>query len=197
MLTYDDEIHQYYWNGVKIPSLSEMLRMTGWGREFTYVSEPVLAAARERGDQFHKAVYAYLSGDPEFSRFLSLESEPYFDSFLKVEAELELSEDGVGELPIGGWCGYGTTPDRLEEGQKRLLEFKTTSKLHPQVWIQLAGQAYAVRLLGKEIRTRQVLRLLKTGKRGILTTDPEPDRTWSLWANELDKLDWKKEKKWS
>lgn len=198
MLQFDPETHTYTWFGVEVPSLSRLMRDTCWGRDFTQVPEGRLETARIRGTQVHAAIDAYLGGKPTYIGFLSDASEPYFESFLATVDSLPLSDRGVSELPVGGWCGYGTTPDRVEEGG--LIEWKANYKIYPAVWIQLAAQEYA--LTGQfnktyiPTRPRIVVNLQKSGKQAKIEYDKSPETTMRLWKNELDKLQWKKDNRW-
>lgn len=198
MLTYDDKEHAYTWFGVPIPSLSKLMVDTGWGRDKDLAGVPprVLELARIRGTQAHSAIDAYLSGG-DYEAELSDASAPYFESFLKVAPDLPLTEEGVSELPVGGWCGYGTTPDRDEP--EALMEIKATYAIHPSTYIQLAGQEWALRgqyegEFGK--KPRMVVHLQKDGRKAKILLDKDPHRTLYLWRNELDKIAWKKAMKW-
>lgn len=195
MLTYRDEDHSYQWHGFEIPSLSRMMELTGWGRDLASIPPLVLELARTRGQQAHAAIDRYLAGDPSYSDELSDASEPYFESFLKVEHLLPLTDKGVSELPIGGWCGYGTTPDRVEP--EAIIEWKATYALHPSVYIQMAGQQYAMPpVVEAGVRERIAVHLLKTGKAAKIHVDPEPARTMGLWIWSLDAHKWKEQNKW-
>jgi hypothetical protein len=191
VLTYRDVDHSYAWNGFPIPSLSDMLQLTGWGTDYSGIPAMKLELAAIRGTQAHAAIDRYLAGDPSYAEELSEASEPYFESFLKVEHLLPLTREGVSELPVGGWCGYGTTPDRVEQGT--IIEWKCTSRLYPSVYIQMAGQEYA---LADGPNERIAVHLLKTGKAAKLHVDPDPVRTLRLWENSLDGYRWKQENKW-
>jgi len=196
MLSYDDAEHRYYWFGVEIPSLSKLMEQTGWGRgdDLANVPEKVLETARTRGEQVHSAINKYLSADPTFASELSEASEPHFNSFLEALPGLPITAEGWGELPIGGWCGYGTTPDWVDTGA--IIEFKATYRIHPSVWIQLAGQHFALNDAAPQNRERLVVHLQKDGKKAKVTRDKEPKITYAFWRNELDKIQWKRDNKW-
>jgi hypothetical protein len=203
MLTYDDAEHRYFWHGVEVPSLSALMSELGWARDFAGIPEPVMELARTRGLQVHAAIDKYLAKDAKFVDELSEASAPFFDSFLAVVDDLPLTDGGISELPVGGWCGYGTTPDRVEKDA--LIEWKAVSRIHPSVFIQLAGQEYALQsfdfderphILTEFYRKRMVVHLLKTGKKARVQIDKEPEKTMAMWRNDLMKRDWKLAMKW-
>jgi hypothetical protein len=195
MLTYDDSEHRYFWHGVEVPSLSVMLVDLGWGRDWAGIPEPVLELARTRGLQTHAAIDKYLAKDATFVDELSEASAPFFDSFLSVLEELPLTDSGISELPVPAFheneVVYACTPDRVEP--EAILEWKCTSRIHPSVWAQLAGQAFA---LDTPDKPRAVVHLLKTGKKAKVQWDPNPDLMMTMWINDLNKRAWKLAMKW-
>jgi hypothetical protein len=195
MLVFEPESHTYTWFGVPVPSLTVLMADLGWSRSFAGIPEIVMETARIRGTQVHAGIDKYLAKNPTFVDELSEASAPFFDSFLAVVDELPLTDEGWGEIPIpalyDGNCIYGCIPDRVEP--EAILEFKATSRLHPSAFIQLCGQAYA---LGTHNKPRGVVHLLKSGKPAKVVWDEEPDKTMRMWLNDLDKLAWKKRKKW-
>lgn len=198
MLTYDDQTHTYAWNGLPIPSLSRYMKDLGWSREedlswITANRPSVLELARIRGKQVHEAIDRYLSKDPNFADSLSEASAPYFDSFLGAADELPLTDDGEGELVAGGWCGYGTTLDRIEP--EAIIEWKATAKVHPSTYIQMAGQALAAKR--DKAVSRIVVHLQKTGKKAKILVDRNPSYTYDLWEWSIKSSLWKREMKWS
>ena len=169
----------------------------GWGRpdiDWLKINKPgVLANARKRGKEVHAAIDRYVAEDAGYVDELSDISFPLFESFLAVADDLPLTPAGISETPTGGWCGYGTTPDRVEP--RALIEWKGTHAIHPNIWIQLAGQEYA--LSGGQVnRPRIIVHLQKSGKRAKVLTDEQPERTTQMWKATLEKREWKKEVNW-
>jgi hypothetical protein len=58
MLTFNSEKHQYFWNGKRVPGVSEILKTVGLGRSY----EGVDTFYRDRGIATHKAIQLYLKG---------------------------------------------------------------------------------------------------------------------------------------
>ncbi len=128
---------------VQLPSLSEVLRITGVAADLSQIPIHLLERKRRIGTAVHKAIALHLRGDLDWS---SLKED--IIGYVRAAAEY-LDTKGFTtvavERPYGGIrLGYGCTPDYVHT--KGLVEWKTTSKLYPEVPVQLIGQSRAVGL---------------------------------------------------
>jgi len=178
MLDFDPVAHRYTWMGFEVPSLSRVLELGGVQEDFSAINPEVLERKRQIGTAVHRAIELHLSGE-EVS-WPDEDSEAacagYFASFLRALDKLPAPQSApVLERPIGGFIGYACTPD-YHTGEL-LIEWKTSSRIYPQYWVQLAGQEYAINAGGDpRKRQRYVVQLKPDGRPRIeLAKEPLED----------------------
>lgn len=148
MLTFDEPSHVYTWMGFEIPSLSKVLEQGGVGTDYSQIPEGVLAFARERGKAVHRYVEAHLKGQElewgseEAEAAFEAACSGYVTSYHRALSLLPDLGGGAVEVSVGGECGYGTTPDVVTD--THIIEWKTTSRIYPSHYVQLAGQSHAL-----------------------------------------------------
>jgi hypothetical protein len=92
-LTFDAEKHRYFWNGKRVPGVSEIIKTVGLGRNY----ESVDTFYRDRGVAVHRAIQLYLNGTLD-EESLDPVIVPYFK-----QAKLWLDERNISESLRG--CG--------------------------------------------------------------------------------------------
>lgn len=123
-LEYVDQYHLYLVDGVKVPSVTQLLNRK-FGKKYDGISADVLKKAAERGTQIHKAIECYCKGFDDGS------SEVRDFKFLQKHYGFETVEN---ELPIILTFGGETYAGRLDlilkiDGKYAVADIKTTSTL--------------------------------------------------------------------
>ena len=175
-LTFDEESHQFHWDGERVPSVTEILKSAGmYGYDSSGpgagtgrpIPEDVMEHARDRGKAIHLAAQLFDENDldwetlpPEVSEYLdcykawrdfvgfvpTLIEQPIFDEKLKY----------AGICDRAGYIGH----------QFIVLDIKTTGGLkiwHPK---QLAAYAQCIKHEGGEWPWLIMLELKPSTKRG-------------------------------
>lgn len=123
-LEYLDQSHIYICDGVKVPSVTQLLNRK-FGNKYDGISKEVLMKAAERGTQIHKAIECYCKGFDDGS------SEVRDFKFLQKHYGFETVEN---ELPIILTFGGETYAGRLDlilkiDGKYAVADIKTTATL--------------------------------------------------------------------
>lgn len=85
MLTFDEEKHEYRWDGVVVPSVTTILSACGF-YDYDHVSAETLNVAAERGRIVHKCIEWYEGGTLDVDS-IDDELRGYFESYLKMREE--------------------------------------------------------------------------------------------------------------
>lgn len=91
-LTFNEELHEYHWNGKKVPGVTTILApMSSWDM----VPEDIMRRAQEFGTHVHTAIDLMLKDDLDYDS-LDPALKPYVDAAAKFiderNAEIEASE---------------------------------------------------------------------------------------------------------
>lgn len=172
---FEDERHLYFINGQNIPSVSKLMRPL---TDLVYgpIDKEILKAAQQFGTAVHACTEYYDEGvldwdsvDPEWL--------PYVNAYLKwredTNPKILRVEDRLGCIKYAG------TLDRICEinGQKWVVDLKTTSAIHPHVGIQLAAYvALAEKFYGGTYR-RAALQLRGDGTYKVYEFSSYKDET--------------------
>ncbi len=151
-LELEPESHSYIWQGVRIPSCSEILSQVSKG--FGFLSKDDLTFYQDRGHMVHKAIELTIRGDMDKRSKGARDSLPYLESwnYFVSDYGFEPFEDDEGPFCerqlVHPSYRYGVTPDVVGMVKKRLavVEIKSTSAHSPLTGLQTAAQALAVRL---------------------------------------------------
>ena len=92
LLEYIDETHTYIFNGVILPSITQILKIK-FGNKYNGVSKSVLDKASERGTAVHEAIENYEKRDIDIPELKELRNY----KFLKKKFEFECLDN---EVPI-------------------------------------------------------------------------------------------------
>jgi len=119
-LTFDEKEHKYYWGGVLVPSVTQILQVL---YDLSHIPKHILEAAAARGGATHKMVQLYLQGILNESKL----SEDLKECLHQFQLFMENPNDGgrfdissaVLEYPMvsGGKFRYAGTPDIIVDGQ--------------------------------------------------------------------------------
>lgn len=136
MLTFNEELHQYQFNGVVKPSVTQVL---GALSDFSLVPRDVLAAACARGSYVHTLTEYHDEGDLDHTSIG--EYAGYLDAWVKFCADHEAKWDGIEVRGYSERFGYAGTLDRFGTLKcSRFVVDVKTSVAASNVWnLQLAA----------------------------------------------------------
>jgi hypothetical protein len=158
MLTFNEDTHTYWWNGIRIPSVTEIMKVTGISKGFSGIDPYVLDRARRRGSAVHEITEILDRGlEPD----MSMVDEDIYDDVCNMVDAWEKYKDERGivitsiekpvyyqDLTISDIPLYAGTIDRTLEadspfGIHSILDIKTSTTLSQEVSVQLALYALA------------------------------------------------------
>jgi len=137
-LFFDPSNHTYTFDNKRVPSVSAILLEGGFINTQFYTEE-----GRTRGSAVHKAIEIHCRGAHCFQ-------SPAIDSYMSAFKNFEKDCDWVSEIvekPMG--CPqYAGTPDLigLFQGQKTIIDIKTSATLSPSYALQLSAYEKLYRL---------------------------------------------------
>lgn len=185
-IRFVEEGHRYFIGETELTPLTRLLREHGIGSDLSKIPPAILERKRLVGISVHKAIWMMLRGSLDWDS-LGEDIRGYVYAardFLEEDRdEVTSFEEPYGSLDLG----YGCTPDLVRV--KSLVEWKTSSRIYPEVAIQLAGQAEAI----GGTRERIAVQLLPDGKFKRYTFEDEGDFRILRAAVEINK--WKTRKK--
>lgn len=169
MLKFYDEGHVYEYNGVVIPSVSELLRFLS--REvYGEIDKYVLEHAAERGTAVHAATQTL---DETGSVEISDEYTPYLEAYAQFRREHTVDWFYIEKPLAHPGMLYAGTIDRagLVDGVSCILDIKTTGVVKKSlVKAQLNGYKKLTETIGFRPEKLYCLQLLKTGKYRLYDT---------------------------
>lgn len=139
MLSFNEERHEYRWNGVVVPSVTQLLNAL---HSFAGVPWDVLEAARLRGTRVHKACELFDLDDLDEEALAAdlPQVVPYLEAWKKFVRDCEPNWEGIEEQVYHPSHRYAGTLDRRGELtvggqriQRAVVDIKTAVDLHP-VW---------------------------------------------------------------
>lgn len=123
MIEFNEETHEYFNDGKKLISTTQMLKKYGFAPDYSGVADEVLKAKAERGSLVHEEIENYIkNGDIGFTE--------EFTEFVDY-----IDKNGINplnsEFIVYNDCVAGTVDFIYEQDGKTILaDFKTTSTLH-------------------------------------------------------------------
>lgn len=129
MLEYIDEAHLYLYNGVIIPSVSEILHKYLFKDKYKDVPESILKAKAEYGSKVHEAI-EYLEKNNEMLEGLNIHQQLSIEQYLKIKEKYNLQVLKQEEMV----CYKGIYAGRFDmlanvNGKECLIDIKTTAEL--------------------------------------------------------------------
>ena len=157
-LEYIESTHTYLFNGVIIPSVTQIMK----GSSEAYyqgISEAQLMIAADRGTRVHQAIYEY---ETEGKMTNDAEVKPYLTEYIIAKKRYKFKPIWKEfKLTNGLFAG---TLDMLAEydGQQVVIDLKATSKFNKSLAeIQLAGYEELCEYNGIDINNTYILHLSK------------------------------------
>ena len=151
-LVFIEDGHKYFYNDVRIPCVSDILREGGFSTDFSKVKEDVLNKATFRGTAIHRTTQFYDKGTLAESK-LSSGLVPMLTGWKKFLGDYDLSfEPHEIEQPLYSriWHFAGT-PDRFLTERGILVDLKSgimtaTSKLQVAAYRILVEENYGIKI---------------------------------------------------
>lgn len=151
-LAFDEATHSYTWNGVRVPSVTQVLRPLYF--DLRFVAADLLEHKSGLGKAVHKAVELHVKKGLDYESLDPIVAR-YFDQFLLFEVESGFRFDQAevfvhhplgyaGQVDLCGIRGQGFLASRVT------VDVKTTSTLSRAVALQTA--AYQGALVDKPAR---------------------------------------------
>lgn len=163
-LEFKEETHQYFYNGLEVPSVTQIISASNSGA-LENIPTSILDNASERGTAVHQAIEFF--NKYNFTNIAD-EYKEYFEAYKKwrtycISEQAEISS----ELQIyNNILHYAGTIDMLiKEGTDYyLVDIKTTNELNMKyVALQLSAYKEALHSQGIEVKEMYVLWLKKDG----------------------------------
>lgn len=143
-LVYDDDAHTYTLAGRVIPSVTQVLKQVV---DFSMVPPDILERKCAIGSALHMAIALDHADDLDYDS-LDASVLPYFEAWRKFVADMGRGlVVHAAEMPIASATyQYGVTPDiwGSVNGERAVIELKSTAAIHPSVALQTAAQVQAI-----------------------------------------------------
>lgn len=164
-LEFKEETHQYFYNGLEVPSVTQIISASNVGA-LDNIPTSILDNASERGTAVHQAIEFY--NKYQFSN-ISDDYKGYFEAYKKWrEQRAEYEVKIKSELQVyHKILNYAGTIDMLITNTKNkniLVDIKTTNELNMKyVSLQLSAYKEALHSQGIEVEGMYVLWLKNDG----------------------------------
>ncbi len=155
MLTFDAAAHEYRWDGVPVPSVTQVIEDAGL--KPPYAGD---GSAAKRGTKVHELLELYDKGELDVDAWLAYDSrlpedkrlKPYFDAYMAFRSDCKCEwKIAEGRLYSPALMVAGTV-DRmgLVNGEPAILDLKTTNGVPP--YAATAVQTAGYHLLSEDTR---------------------------------------------
>lgn len=169
MLKFNEEKHEYTFNGAVVPSVTQILKAGGVCPDFSMIRQDVLERKRHIGVNIHKAIELYNRGTLDASSIKG-ELSGYFDGFLLFRKEHDYTTL-MSEMRMHHKVyGYAGTPDDygLLDGHKSVLDTKCVYTLGDSVGPQTAAYKQLLGHNGFPSKKRYALQLKPDGTYNLI-----------------------------
>lgn len=184
-LEYIDSTHTYLFNGVIIPSVTQIMK--GSSEEYYRgISEAQLIKAAHRGTRVHQAIYEF---ETEGKRTEDTEIIPYLTEYIIAKKRYNFKPIWQEFMLTNGL--YAGTLDMLAEynGQQVVIDLKATSKFNKTLAeIQLAGYVELCEYNGIGIDSTHILHI-SSDKHKLHSVTPNYTE-WERMKNEALRSLW-------
>lgn len=191
---FNEETHEYFVDGVKYPSITEIAKPISFER-FNALQQSILEKARQRGKRVHELCEEYLLCGEIDEKEIESEYLPYVASFIEWVRTYKPKVIYTEKRLFGANLGYCGTFDLLCEidGKIVLIDYKATSTIDKKsLSVQLAGyDELVMSRLGIAVDVFMVLHLKKDG---YVYKEIKPNYEWFNLLVEHNKFMNKKEK---
>jgi hypothetical protein len=148
-LTFTDLNHAYELDGVRVPSVTQVLQASGAMIDFSKIPQPILLAARDRGTTVHRAAHYWLEGDLDVDEFFALfpDYAGYVRSLMVLFETGRLTTVACERRVASPLYRYAGTFDWLGllDGRATLLDWATGAPADVAKDLQLAAYEVAAR----------------------------------------------------
>lgn len=186
---FDEEKHLYLIHGRRVPSVSDILRPVA----AAVYGEAPPDAMRNRaliGRKVHEASCLIDAGE-RVPRDIAEGIAGYIFAYKKFVSERRPDIRASEHIVLDAAAGYAGTVDRIAiiSGEPWLLDIKTSSALHPELYdLQLYAYARAALLAGT-VRLG-ILHLMPGGQYAIAEAENQLDRLEEVWTSLLSVASW-------
>ena len=177
-LTFSAENHEYRLQGVRLPSVTQIIADAGLYGNTDYFTE----YSRDRGSYVHKAIEYHLAGELDEST-LDPVIVPYFEAWQKFVLESNYVSDECEHRTASTVYRYAGTIDHIGHlgGHFCIIDVKTGTPT-PATGIQLAGYENLLKVKGAK---RFALHLKDDGNYKLIEYKDSNDRNVFLAALSL------------
>lgn len=141
-LTFDEETHTYRFEGVVVPSVTQILKPLS---NFDAVPREVLSAASSFGTAVHKACELQDFGQLDIST-VDDALLPYLEAWMRFCRDYKCMWEMVEGIVYNPSLRYAGTLDRfgIVAGRSTVVDIKSSAELYPSVGPQLAAYKNAL-----------------------------------------------------
>jgi len=191
MLEFNEERHEYTWNGVIVPSVTQVLQVLGG---YEGIPKMILRKAATRGTAVHKATELYDLGTLDWGT-VSDEIFGYLEGWMKFMDDKKPELLSVEKLNYHEKLGFAGAMDRtmILDGKKSILDIKSSFKLMPATAPQTAAylemENQHIKKSADKFKKRYGLKLTKDGNYELKEYRGATD--FSMFISSLNVLKWK------
>jgi len=193
--TYRDEDHSYWVEGVKIPSVTQVISSMGFS-DFSKVNPEKLEWASNRGKAVHETCRLFDMGILDFTT-VGLEIIPYLNAWKKFKEgfNVELLPEWIENRSVCEKYRFGFCTDRVAKIYNKfgVIDLKTSETPSPVAGLQTSGYKIGVEQETKlKIQFRWAIHLGSDGNFKLQEyTDPAEE---SIFLMALQCHNWKERK---
>lgn len=187
MLDFNDDLHQYTYEGVIVPSVTQVLKSAGLYPDFSVIPPNVLEWKRNLGTQVHAATEL---DDMDNLGDYDQQISGYIDSWRKFKTDTGFKPVNIEQRVFHKQYRYAGTLDRtgVLDSKDVLVDIKTGEIDLVVVGPQTAAYAQACGFKGK----RYAIRLLPDGKYKLVSCTNKMD--FQVFLNALNLYNWRMSK---
>lgn len=158
-VVFDPIMHQYFVNGKKVPSVSQICKMEN-PQMYLGINEKTLQNAQRKGTDLHKQIEDFEAFGvidenlPEMKNYVAVKKQ--YDIIKEMSEKMVIIEHRGRIVCAGRFDFFG-----LMEGKPALIDFKRTYQIH-QSYVALQLNLYRlgfIQCYGKNIEKLAVIRL--------------------------------------
>lgn len=185
-LTFHEDGHRYYWNGVPVPSVTQILRPLS---DLRFIDPAVLESARKFGTAVHRACELHDLGTLN-RRALDPALDPYLEGWIKFCSDARCEWTGIEEKIYHPVLKYAGTLDRrgTVRGQQTIVDIKSGAVLGPEIGPQMSAYEYAGDN-GRAVKRQRIAVRLTEGGDYEARVYERPD-DWSVFCSLLTLRNW-------
>ena len=163
LLTFDENTHTYFWNGKKVPCVTDVLDSVKYC-DYSQIPDAVRELAMERGSEVHACTQSLDKGVLKWDSMDPLVA-PYVEGYGKFKKDTGFVPEIIEKRIYSRDFNFAGTLDRIGilNNQLILLDYKTGSAIPKWVPIQTAAYQHLANTLKIYPTCRYALLLKKDG----------------------------------